>query len=97
MSPIVRAFHSTYALKTFSKEGGTFITGREAWTGLLGVDGAPGEPTSPHISRDRLRDLTRYGGTILRGVTHGIGKSKVKVVAIHPLRAFQGRGLMYWH
>ena len=47
-------------------EGGAFITGREAWTGLLGVDGAPGKPTSPHISRDRLRDLTRYGRSLLR-------------------------------
>ena len=44
---------------------GAFITGREAWTGLLGVDGAPGKPTSPHIFKYRLWDLTRYGGTIL--------------------------------
>ena len=45
---------------------GAFITGREAWTGLRGVDSAPGKPTSPHISRDRLRDFTRYDGTLLR-------------------------------
>ena len=69
MSHIVRAFHLAYTLKTFSKEGGeggAFITGREVWTELLGVDSAPGKPTSPRISRDQLRDLTRYGGTILR-------------------------------
>ena len=37
-----------------------------AWPGLLGVDSAPVKPTPAHNSRDRLRDLTRYGGTILR-------------------------------
>src|SRR3954463_14708715 len=34
--------------KDLSGEG-AFITDREAWTGFLGVDDAPGEPTLPHI------------------------------------------------
>ena len=51
-------------LKYLSGDG-AFITGREAWTGLLGVNSAPGKPTSPHIFKYWLRDLIRYGGTIL--------------------------------
>src|SRR4051812_16411202 len=40
-------------LKDLSGEG-AFITGREPWTRLLGVDGSPSEPTSPHIFKYRL-------------------------------------------
>ena len=52
-------------LKDLPGEVGAFITGREAWTRLLGVDSAPGKLTLPHSFKYRLRDLTHYGRTIL--------------------------------
>ena len=53
-------------LVLLGKEEEEEVHSYRAWPGFLGVDSAPVKPTPAHNSTDRLRDSTRYGGTICR-------------------------------